>query len=122
MAYDKLFLQKIVKEKGVQITSFAEVPSTVPAESDTTVYLMDYSGTDGESLKTVRSNLINSGYNVISSIEARTCFSDKTYCISKVDGLSSRVANQLGFNEYVYIPDLDIGVEADVIVIIGKDI
>lgn len=90
-------------------------------ESDINIYLMDYSQTDGASLEKVRNFLTSSGYNIVGSIEARTCYSDKTYSICK-DGsdLSAKVAIALGLDSYTVNPELEN--DADVVVIIGKDI
>lgn len=87
---------------------------------DVTVYLMDYSGTGGESLNRVQQKLADAGYNVIGSIEARTCSSDKSHCISKAGADSAAIAEVLGLQEYMVNSDLN--VNANVVVIIGKDI
>lgn len=84
------------------------------------VYLMDYSDSDGISLGRVTSILEEHGYNIVGSIEAKTCYSDKTYSISKSDSeYSSILARDLGLSTYTINDSLDS--EADIVVIIGKD-
>lgn len=84
------------------------------------VYLMDYSDSDGISLSRVTSILEEHGYNIVGSIEAKTCYSDKTYAISKSDSeYSSILASDLGLDTYTINDNLES--EADIVVIIGKD-
>ncbi len=84
------------------------------------VYLMDYSDSDGMSLGRVTSILEEYGYNVVGSISAKTCYSDKTYSISKSDSeYSAILAKDLGLDTYIINDSLDS--EADIVVIIGKD-
>ena len=88
---------------------------------DINVYIMDYSGTNGESLGKVRRFLEDKGYNVVGGIEARTCYVEKSYSICKGGSdLSAKLALDLGTDTYTVNPDLNS--EADVVVIIGKDL
>ena len=90
-------------------------------EKDINIYLMDYSETDGKSLEKVRKFLNSRGYNIVGSIEARTCYSDKTYSICKGGSdLSAKVAQDLELSTYTVNPTLES--DADVVVIIGKDL
>ncbi|MBQ6894128.1 MAG: LCP family protein [Clostridia bacterium] len=88
---------------------------------DINVYIMDYSGTNGESLGKVRRFLDDKGYNVVGGIEARTCYVEKSYSICKGGSdLSAKLALDLGIDTYTVNPDLKS--EADVVIIIGKDL
>jgi len=101
--------------------SLSEANVVNTPQSDINIYLMDYSLTDGRALERIRKFLDLSGYNIVGSIEARTCYSDKTYCICKKGSeISAKVSTALGLDTYTVNPDLES--EADVVVIIGKDL
>ena len=88
---------------------------------DINVYLMDYSGTNGESLGRVRRFLEGQGYNVVGAIEARTCHVETSYSICKGGSdLSAKLAADLALSSYTVNPELQ--TEADVVIIIGKDL
>lgn len=108
------------KGKNSVSMSVSDVPSVDTPEKNIKVYLMDYSKTNGESLNTVRNFLEQSGYDVIGAIEANTCTSDETYVICKEGNVASKIAREMGLSTYTINQDLDS--EADVVVIIGKDI
>ncbi len=100
--------------------SISEAPTVNTPESDISVYILDYSGTDGQKLSEVKTKLESAGYTVGGSVYAKTTVSDKTYCISSdATQFSVRVAETLGRQNYylntIYSND------ADVVVIIGKD-
>jgi len=97
-----------------------DAPAMSIPPQDINIYLMDYSLTDGEALGRVRDFLTATGYNVVGSVEARTCHSDKTYCITSGNSeISAVVAAALGAENYTINPELENN--ADVVVIIGKD-
>ncbi len=96
-----------------------ELPSIVDS-SDISVYILDYSLTDGEALNNAKAALKELGYNVIGAVSSKTAYSDKTYCISsELTQLSSKLASDLGFESYYINPDYSN--DADVILLIGKD-
>jgi len=106
------------KNREEYLTS--DAPEFDTPNSDVTVYIMDYSGTDGEALELVKQKLIEEGYKISASITANTIISDETYCISKTDSLfSAKVARSLGIDKY-YI-NHDYSHKADVIIILGKE-
>jgi len=95
-------------------------PLSIP-ESDINVYILDYSLSGGESLEKVSLALEGAGYNVVGSVSSQTAYIDDTCCISKEDKpYASKVAGALGLDTYMLNPDYSN--DADVIVIIGKDI
>lgn len=107
---------KASEEKKVSEAGVINTPN-----KDINVYVMDYSGTDGESLGKVRKFLQNKGYNVVGVIEARTCNSEKSYSICKGGSdLSAKLSLDLGLDTYHVNPQLQS--DADVVVIIGKDL
>jgi len=95
------------------------LPSSVSA-SQVSVYILDYSLTDGAELEKAKTKLSELGYNVVGGISSKTAYSDKTYCVSSEDTqLSSKLASDLGMENY-YI-NSDYANDADVILLIGKD-
>ena len=106
------------KNKEEHLTS--DAPEFDTPNSDVTVYIMDYSGTDGEKMELTKQKLVEEGYKISGSITANTIISDETYCISKTDSLfSAKVARSLGIDKY-YI-NHDYSQAADVTIILGKE-
>lgn len=108
----------IGKSREEHLTSEAPIFDT--PNSDVSIYLMDYSGTQGETLEETKTILEELGYNITGSITANTIVSDQTYCISKTGSLfSAKVARSLNLPKY-YI-NHDYSHVADVIIILGKE-
>ncbi len=106
------------KNREAYLTS--DAPEFDTPNSDVSVYIMDYSGTDGEAMGITKQILIEEGYKISGSITANTIISDETYCISKTDSLfSAKVARSLGLEKYYINHDYSHG--ADVIIILGKE-
>ena len=98
-----------------------DVPQMHISESDITVYIMDYSVTRGEKLEEITQELKEAGYNVVGGIYSQTAYCEETYCISSEDSAySPKVAETLGLDKYYLNPEH--ASEADVVVVIGKDI
>ncbi len=106
--------------KNAVTKKVSQAPDINKSEKNISIYLMDYSGTNGESLDTVRNFLDSSGYNIVGAIEALTCTIEKSQAISKEGDISSKVARAIGLDTYVVNSALE--TQADVVLIIGKDI
>lgn len=90
-------------------------------ESDINVYILDYSCSDGEALEKVTATLESYGYNIVGSVSSETAYVDNTCCVSSVElPYAAKVAGSLGLDTYMINPEYSN--DADVIVIIGKDI
>ncbi len=99
----------------------SETPEMNIPESDISVYILDYSCTDGISLEKVSDALKASGYNVVGSVSSKTATIENTCCISSESRpYASKVARSLGMDTYILNPEHSN--DADVVVIIGKDI
>ncbi|MBR5506843.1 MAG: LCP family protein [Clostridia bacterium] len=108
----------IGKNREVLLT--ADAPEFDTPNSDVLIYIMDYSGTDGEALDTMKEKLIADGYRIDGTISAKTIISEETYCIGEPDSLfAAKVARSLGLEKY-YI-NHDYSHNADVIIILGKE-
>ena len=97
-----------------------DAPEVLIHPSEINVYILDYSGTDGENLSETQAMLESLEYKVVGSVVAKTTTADKTYCIGNPGSqLSSKVAQSLGIEDYYVNPDFNN--DADVVIILGKE-
>lgn len=97
-----------------------DAPEVLIHPSEINVYILDYSGTDGENLSETQAKLESLEYKVVGSVVAKTTTADKTYCIGNPESqLSSKVAQSLGIEDYYVNPDFNN--DADVVIILGKE-
>lgn len=98
----------------------SEAPASHIHPSEINIYILDYSGTDGTSLKQATNTLKSAGFSVVGGVSAKTATADKTYCVSSQHSqLSSAVAASLGLDSYHINPDYSN--DADVVLILGKE-
>lgn len=99
----------------------SQSPSINKLPSQISVYILDYSQTNSKALARYTERLNELGYNVVGSLVSKTAFCDKTYVISSPKNPSSpKVSLDLGISNYYLNPDYSS--DADVILLIGKDI
>ena len=108
---------------GKLTTSYpvSQSPTINKLPSQISVYILDYSQTNSKALNRYTQRLTQLGYKIAGSLVSKTTFCDKTYVISSPKNPSSpKVSSDLGFSNYYLNPDYSSN--ADVILLIGKDI